>query len=71
MQILIIIGAGMALLGLGCIIYSILRVLAAKRAGLDDAAMRARIQAILPWNLGGLFASVLGLMCVVVGILLG
>ena len=42
----------------------------ARHSSRYDAAMRARIQAILPWNLGGLFASVLGLMCVVVGVIL-
>lgn len=63
-------GAALSLLGLCGIIYSIIAVRRARKAGLDDAALRARIAAILPVNLGALFVSVLGLMAVIIGVLL-
>jgi hypothetical protein len=42
----------------------------AKRAGLEDTEMRARISKILPLNMGALFVSMIGLMMVIVGIIL-
>ncbi len=70
MQYLIWTGAAISVVGLAGIVLSMLRVVRARRAGLSDADLRARIAAILPLNLGALFLSVIGLMCVVVGILL-
>lgn len=71
MEILIWIGALLALLGLAGVIWSIVQVVRARRAGLDDAALRARMQKALPVNLGAFLLSMLGLMCVLVGVLLG
>jgi hypothetical protein len=62
-------GALVAVIGLAGIMRAIWLVLQAKRKGLDDAEMRARIQSVLPLNLGALFISAIGLMMVVVGIL--
>jgi hypothetical protein len=42
----------------------------ARRAGLSDADLRARIQKALPLNLGAFMLSVLGLGCVVMGVML-
>ncbi|KIN66274.1 hypothetical protein Z946_286 [Sulfitobacter noctilucicola] len=42
----------------------------AKRANLDDDAMRDVLKSALPLNLGALFLSVIGLMMVIVGIFL-
>jgi hypothetical protein len=39
-------------------------------AGLDDAALRARLNRVLPVNVGALLLSMLGLMSVVVGVIL-
>lgn len=64
-------GVAMSILGMTGIIYSIIAVTRSKRAGLDDDALRARLARILPVNLGALLVSVLGLMTVVIGILLG
>ena len=64
-------GAAVTLAGLGGLVWCILRVAAARRAGLDDAALRARLQAVVALNLGALLLSALGLMLVVAGILLG
>lgn len=71
MDIVIWIGAALSLLGLCGIIYSIFAVSRAKRSGLDDEALRKRISFILPINLGALFISMIGLMAVIIGVLLG
>lgn len=71
MDIGIGIGAALAVIGLVGIIYSIVLVTRAKRAGLPDAELRARLAAVLPINLGALLVSVIGLMSVVVGVMLG
>jgi hypothetical protein len=55
------------LLGLG---WCIVAAVAAKRAGLPDAELRARLQRIVSINMGALLVSVLGLMSVVVGVFL-
>lgn len=71
MDILIGVGAVISLVGLGGIVASIFQVRRAKREAADDAELKALIQKALPMNLGGFFLSVIGLMCVVVGVLLG
>ncbi|MDW4496842.1 hypothetical protein R5H30_02530 [Sulfitobacter sp. D35] len=64
-------GAAVSLLGLAGIVWCILRVARAKRAGLEDAEMKALLQRVLPVNLGALLLSVIGLMLVILGISLG
>lgn len=71
MEALIWIGALISLVGLAGLLISIFRVSAARRANLDDEALRAAIQRVIPLNLGSLFLSVIGLMMVVIGIFLG
>ena len=71
MEMLIWLGAAVSLLGLAGLVWCILRVWKARRAGLEDAALKAVLQKVVPVNLGALFLSVTGLMMVVVGILLG
>lgn len=63
-------GAGLSLLGLLGLVWCIMRVSRAKRAMLDDDAMRKVIQSAMPVNLAALFLSVIGLMMVIVGIFL-
>ena len=70
MDILIWIGAAVTALGFVGVIWSIILVVRAKRAGLDDAGMRQRLQTAMPVNVGALLLSVLGLMLVVVGSIL-
>lgn len=70
MSLLIGLGTGISIIGLVGIVLSLLKVRRAKREATDDAELRARIQAVLPLNLGAFLLSVLGLMCVVVGVLL-
>ena len=71
MDWLIIIGAILSIIGLIGLVLSALKVLSAKRAGLEDDALKARMQKALILNMGALALSTLGLMVVVVGIFLG
>jgi hypothetical protein len=71
MEIMVWGGAAVSLAGLAGLLWCIVKVWRARRAGLSDADLRAAVQAVLPFNLGALFLSVLGLMMVVAGILLG
>lgn len=64
-------GAAISCLGLIGLVLSIIKVNRARKAGLDDEALRAAVQKVLPLNLGSLFLSVIGLMMVIVGIFLG
>ncbi len=70
MDILIWFGAAVTALGFVGVVWSIVLVLRARRAGLDDAGMRQKLQRALPINVGALLLSVLGLMLVVLGIVL-
>lgn len=71
MDLLIGLGAVISVIGLAGIILSMVQVRRAKRDAIDDEDLRAKIQAAMPLNLGSFFLSILGLMCVVVGVLLG
>jgi len=71
MDILVWSGAAISVVGLFGIFWSIIAVARARKAGLDDDALRARVSRILPINLGALFLSVIGLMMVTVGVILG
>ena len=64
-------GAAVTLAGLAGLVWCILKVAAARRAGLPDADLRARLQRVVALNLGARFLSAIGLMMVVAGILLG
>ena len=63
-------GTALSLIGLAGLLWCIFRVARAKRANLDDAAMRAVLKSAIPINLGALFLSAIGLMMVIVGIFL-
>ncbi|PKP85321.1 MAG: hypothetical protein CVT80_03200 [Alphaproteobacteria bacterium HGW-Alphaproteobacteria-2] len=71
MEWLVYIGAALALVGLAGLVTCILRVARARRAGLDDAALRAVLRRVVVLNMAALLLSVLGLMAIVIGILLG
>jgi nitric oxide reductase large subunit len=71
MQALIWIGAFVSLLGVAGLGYCVVRAMKARRAGLDDEAMRAELQRVVVINMAALGVSALGLMMVVFGILLG
>lgn len=71
MQMLIWSGAVVVLVGLAGLIWCILKVAAARRENLSDDALRQRLGALVPVNLGSLFVCAIGLMMVVIGIALG
>jgi hypothetical protein len=71
MGILVWIGSALTLAGVAGIIWCILAVQRARRAGLEDAALRARLQKVVAVNLGALGLSVLGLMSVILGLHFG
>jgi hypothetical protein len=71
MQALIWAGTAMTLVGVGGLVYCVLRTLKARRAGLEEAAMRAELQRVITINMAALGFSALGLAAVVAGILLG
>jgi heme exporter protein D len=71
MQAMIWAGAAMTLVGVAGLGYCVLRTVRARRAGLDDAAMRAELQRVIAINMAALGFSALGLAAVVAGILLG
>ncbi len=64
-------GAALTAIGLGGIVWCIVAVARGRRARLDDAAMRKRMQRVVAVNMGALAASMIGLMAVVLGIMLG
>lgn len=71
MEMLIWAGAAVSVMGLAGLIWCIVTVARARRRNLSEAELSAAIQGVLPWNMASLFLSVIGLMMVVVGILLG
>ncbi|MEX3315074.1 hypothetical protein [Sulfitobacter sp. PS-8MA] len=67
-DLLVWLGAALSLLGLLGLGWCIIKVSRAKRANLDDEAMRAVLRKVVPLNMGALFLSVIGLMMVIMGI---
>ncbi len=70
-EMMIWIGAAISLVGLAGILWCIVRVARARRSKPDDETMRAVLQSVIPMNMGALFLSVIGLMLVVIGVMLG
>lgn len=70
-DILVWVGTAISVAGLIGLLWCILHVVKARKQKLDDEALRAVVQSVLPYNLGALFLSVIGLMLVMVGIFLG
>ncbi len=70
MEMLIWPGAALTVVGLAGLVWAIVRVARAKRAGLDEAALRAVLQRAVALNLGALALSAIGLMMIVVGVML-
>lgn len=70
MGILIWAGTAVTLAGLAGLIWCIISIVRSRAAGLEEEALKARLQKIVVWNMTTLFLSVIGLMMVVVGIVL-
>jgi hypothetical protein len=64
-------GAVLTLAGVAALIWCILAVARARRAGLHDAALRDRMRPVLAVNMGALALSMIGLLLVITGIVLG
>lgn len=71
MEAFIWIGAGATVLGFVGVLWSILLVRRARSESTGDDDLRARLQRIIPLNIGSLTLSLMGLALVVTGILLG
>jgi hypothetical protein len=70
MEMLIWPGALLTMAGLAGLFWAIARVARARRAGLEDAALRVVLQKAVAINLGALAVSALGLMLIVAGVML-
>ena len=71
MEWLVWVGAAISVTGLAGLLWCILRVWKARKAGLSDKDLRDAVQKVVPFNTGALLLSMMGLMLVVVGIMLG
>ncbi|EPX85629.1 hypothetical protein [Salipiger mucosus] len=71
MEWLIWLGAAISVAGLAGLVWCIARVWRARRSGLEDEALRAVVQRVMPVNMAALMFSVIGLMMVILGIFLG
>ncbi len=71
MDALIWSGTALSILGVAGLAYCIVAAIGAKRSGLSDADLRARLQRLVVWNLGALLLSSLGLVMVITGLFLG
>ena len=70
MEILVIAGAIISIVGLIGLLVCILKAAKAKREGGTQEEMQAKLEPLIPLNLGSLFLSIIGLICVVLGIVL-
>ena len=70
MEILILIGSILSILGLVGLFWCIKTVLTAKKNATSDEQLRDSLQKIVPLNMAALFLSAIGLMLVILGILL-
>jgi hypothetical protein len=70
MEMIVWIGAALTLAGVGMLVWCIVSVAKARRAGLPDEALKARLQKIVALNLAALGVSGLGLATVILGIVL-
>lgn len=64
-------GAALAAIGLVGILACAMVVMKAKREGLEEAEMTAKLQKVIAWNMGAFMLSAFGLILTVVGIILG
>lgn len=67
---LITVGTLITLAGLALLIWCILQVMKARKAGLEEEALKARLQSIVAYNLAALGISGFGLIMVIIGIIL-
>ena len=63
-------GAALSMIGILGLLWCVVLALQARKSGLPDDQMKARLQHIVALNLGALAISALGLMAVITGIIL-
>lgn len=64
-------GAALTLLGLAALFWCIVTVFRLRRAAPGPEEFRARMQRVVVVNMAALMVSAIGLMCVVLGVMLG
>lgn len=70
MELLIWTGAALTMLGVAGLVWCIVLAMQAKKSGLPDDQIKARLQRVIVINLAALAVSGIGLMAVVVGVIL-
>ncbi|NRA99445.1 MAG: hypothetical protein HRU32_06415 [Rhodobacteraceae bacterium] len=70
MEYLVWIGAALTLGGVAMLVVCIMMAVRARNSGLDDDALKERLQKVVVLNLGALAVSGLGLMVVIIGLFL-
>lgn len=70
MDMLIWGGAAVTVAGVALLCWCILAIARARKAGLPDDLLRARLQRAIALNFGALLLSAIGLMMVVIGIVM-
>ncbi|MCU0901819.1 MAG: hypothetical protein MUC82_15185 [Cypionkella sp.] len=70
MEMLIWGGAALTMIGVVALLWCIVLAMRARRSGLPDDQIRARLQKVVALNLGALAISAIGLMAVIVGVIL-
>ncbi len=70
MELLIIAGTSISAVGLVGLVLSATKVIKARKAGLDDDAIKDVVRKAMVLNFGALALSAFGLMMVVVGVIL-
>ena len=70
MEWLVITGALISLVGLIGLLVCIIRAVRIRQEGGDPEEMRTKLQPLVALNFGAMALSMLGLMCVVVGVIL-
>ena len=63
-------GAAVSFSGLVGLVWCIIKARQAKNAASSDEELNAAIRKLIPWNMGALFLSAIGLMVVIIGIFL-
>lgn len=64
-------GAALSFLGFLGILWTVIKVWKARKAGHEEDELREVIRGVIPVNMIALFVSVIGLMMVISGIALG
>ena len=63
-------GAVVSFSGLVGLVWCIVKARQAKNAANSEEELNTKIRKLIPWNMGALFLSTIGLMIVIVGIFL-